>query len=249
MDPRSSAREAAPPITPRMTRGSSPRGELKLMSRLHCMAAGLSEVAHHFGAEMPAAIELPSETTEGALGLVLFENRGRRIMRAVTWGFRRLTREMHARGEEPGIIGLVADLTNPMWDQMALDQRYRCLVVMTHFANPDGVPGARTRTWFSLDRMPVMAWAGFCRNMPDHGPRFAGMTMEANAAVAPTNDRMPVLLDPHDCDRWLHGSIEDVIGFQFRPPFSAERFKVEKTEDLWNSGKRPPSADKQMALL
>lgn len=97
------------------------------MSRLYCMAAGLSEVADHFKAEMPAPIELPSETTEGAFGLVVFENRGRRLMRAVTWGFQRLTREMRERGEEPGRIGLVADLTNPMWDQMAADPLYRCL--------------------------------------------------------------------------------------------------------------------------
>lgn len=124
------------------------------MCRLHCMAAGLVEVAQHFGAHMPAPIELPPETTEGALGLVVFENKGRRIMRAVSWGFRRFTREMRERGEEPGLIGLVADVTNPMWEQMAVNARYRCLIVMTHFANPDGVPGARARTWFSLERMP-----------------------------------------------------------------------------------------------
>ncbi len=240
-------------ITPRMIRSWSVTtrspGELNPMSRLHCMAAGLSEVAHYFGAEMPVPVDLPSETTEGACGLVVFENKGRRVIRGVSWGFPRLTREMRERGEEPGIIGLVADLTNPMWDQMALDPRYRCLIVMSHFANPDGVPGARTRTWFSLNHMPLMAWAGFCRNIPDQGPRFAGVSMDANAAVAPTNDRMPVLLDPHEYDRWLHSPIQDVIGFQFRAPFSAERFKVERTQDLWNSGKRPPSADKQLALL
>lgn len=219
------------------------------MSRLHCMAAGLSEVAHHFKAEMPAPIELPSETTEGALGLVVFESGGRRIMRSVTWGFRRLTREMRERGEEPGRIGLVADLTNPMWDQMAADPRYRCLIVLTHFANPDGMPGASTRTWFSLEREPVMAWAGFCRNMPDQGPVYAGMTMDANAAVQPTNDRMPALLDSHEYELWLHGSVREVIGFQFRAPFAAERFRIEKTEDAWRSGKRPPSAGKQLALL
>lgn len=132
---------------------------------------------------------------------------------------------------------------------MVEDPRYRCLVILTHFANPDGVPGARTRTWFSLKRAPFMAWAGFCRNMPDQGPVYAGMTMDANESVQPTNDRMPVLLDPHHYDAWFHGSVRDVIGFQFGKPMAAERFRVEKTEDLWNSGKRPPSADKQLALI
>jgi len=41
---------------------------------------------------------------------------------------------------------------------------------------------------------PLVAWAGFCRNLPDVGPVFAGMTMAANDAVMPYNDRMPVLL-------------------------------------------------------
>lgn len=43
-----------------------------------------------------------------------------------------------------------------------------------------------------------MAWAGFCRNFPEVGPSYAGMTMEANATIPPTNDRMPVLLEPHE---------------------------------------------------
>lgn len=213
------------------------------------MAAGMGEVAEHFSADMPAPIELSSETTEGALGLVVFENKGRRIMRGVTWGFRRMTREMRERGEEPGRIGLVADLTNPMWDQMVADPRYRCLIVMTHFANPDGPPGGRTRTWFSLKRQPIMAWTGFCRNMPGQGPVYAGMTMPANEAIMGTNDRMPVLLDSHEYAAWLHGPIESVIGFQYRAPFATERFRVERTEDLWRSRQLPPSADSQMALL
>ena len=93
-----------------------------------------------------------------------------------------------------------------------------------------------------------MAWAGFCRNIPDVGPCYAGMTTEANAAIPPTNDRMPVLLEPGEHERWLHGSIEDVIGFQFRPPFSAHRMIVQRTDDLWRSGAPPPAAT-QIELL
>lgn len=83
-----------------------------------------------------------------------------------------------------------------MWDQLVVDPRYRCLIALTHFGNPDGVPGAKTRTWFSVEGQPILAWAGFCRNTPEHGPVYAGMTMEANAAIPPTNDRMSVLIEP-----------------------------------------------------
>jgi len=126
-----------------------------------------------------------------------------------------------------------------------VDPRQRCLIALTHFANPDGVPGEKTRTWFSVRDHPILAWAGFWRSTPD-GPVYAGMTMTANEAVMPTNDRMPVLLDPHEYDRWLHGPIEDVIAFQFRPPFPAHRMMQDATNGRWRSDTLP---SRQVALL
>lgn len=74
------------------------------------------------------------------------------------------------------------------------------------------------------------------------------MTMEANAAVLPTNDRMPALLDPNEYDRWLHGPIAEVIQFQFRAPLAAWRMEVTPTDDRWRSGMLPPLAE-QLGLL
>ncbi|MEO7465755.1 MAG: SOS response-associated peptidase family protein [Sphingobium limneticum] len=219
------------------------------MSRLHTVRATIAEVAAHFAIDNVPAIAVPNETVEGLPGLVVFEKAGRRILRPMTWGFPRLTREMRERGEEAGRIGLVADLTNPMWEQMVVDPRYRCLIVLTHFANPDGVPGAKTRTWFSVKNQPIVAWAGFCRNLMGDGPVYAGMTMETNSAIPPTNDRMPVLLDPHEYDQWLRGSIQNVIRFQFRTPFASERMRVQQTEDSWRSKEPPPGTDAQQLLI
>src|SRR3546814_16147346 len=64
----------------------------------------------------------------------------------------------------------------------------------------------------------------------------------------PYNERMPVLLEPHEYARWLHGSIKDVIAIQFRPPPPSDRFTVEHTDDLWRSGKMPPTAQPQASL-
>lgn len=220
------------------------------MSRLHLFAAAPADIAAQFGAALPLEpITLPSETSEGNRGLAIYEHRGRRLLKAMHWGFPRLTREMRERREPPGRIGLVADLTNPLWEQLVIDPRYRCLIPITHFANPDGASGSSTRTWFSLKDQPIAAWAGFCRNVPDHGAVYAGMTMTANAAIESTNDRMPVLLDPADFTRWLHGSVQDVIAFQFRAPIDAERMVVTRTEDAWRSGKLPPAAQPQFSLL
>lgn len=218
------------------------------MSRLHNLRAAIDTVACLFDAQPVGSIAIPSETVEGLSGLVMYEAGDVRRLRLMRWGFPRMTREGRLRGEEPGIIGLVADLTNAMWEQLVVDARYRCVIPITHFANPDGVPGERTRTWFRVSDQPVMAWAGFCRNIPEIGPVYAGMTMEANEAIRPANDRMPALLDYDEIDRWLHGSIADVIGFQFRPPFAAERMVSIPTEDAWRSGTPPPMGS-QLGLI
>nr|WP_245582555.1 SOS response-associated peptidase family protein [Neorhizobium lilium] len=113
---------------------------------------------------------------------------------------------------------------------------------LTHFANPDGVKGEKTRSWFSKNRQPLIAWAGFCTNTPDFGPVFAGMTMTANETIRPFNDRMPVLLKRQEYERWLHGSIEDVIAFQFREPPPSDDLEILHSRDRWQSGVSPSKA-------
>ncbi|HMS20037.1 SOS response-associated peptidase family protein [uncultured Sphingorhabdus sp.] len=209
------------------------------MSRLFAVLRTMAKVAEWFDTERPSNITVPPETIEGLPGLVVIEREGRRVIRSLQWWFPRLTREARLRGNELGLVGLVADLTNPMWDRMVVDPQYRCLIPLTHFANPAGAPGSKTRTWFSIKDEPMMTWAGFCRTLPDVGPVFAGMTMTANSLVEPSNDRMPVLLDRSEHDPWLHGSIEDVIHFQFREPMAADGMDLQSTNDSWRSGKAP----------
>lgn len=116
------------------------------MSRLHAVAATAAEVADHFGAIAAPDLQVPLETVEGLSGLVVHRAGGRLHLRQMKWGFPRFNRAMQMRGEEPGRVGLVADLTNPMWEEMVRDPIYRCLIPITHFANPDGNAGAKTRT-------------------------------------------------------------------------------------------------------
>jgi putative SOS response-associated peptidase YedK len=219
------------------------------MSRVHVIAATIRDIADHFGIDPVPEIEWADEVVEGNRGLIVRESRGRRVLQVMKWGFPRQSREERERDEPIGRIGLMADLTNPMWERLVVDPRYRCLIGLSHFANPDGHQGEQTRTWFSMADQPIMAWAGFCRNTPEFGPVYAGMTMEANEAIPPTKDRMPVILAPAEYDSWLHGSLEDVIRFQFRPPIAADRLVVERTDDLWRSGDLPPSAQPQGGLF
>lgn len=221
------------------------------MSNLYTVRKSAAEVAAHFGVTEVGAIDVPVETTPRAPGLILRAQGGRRVLQSLSWGFPRLSREARLQGDEPSPVNLVANLTSPMWEQIVIDPRYRCLIPVTHFAEPAGEPGAKTRTWFSVADEPIFAWAGFCRNTPEWGPVYAGMTTDSNAAVMPLNERMPVLLAPHEYERWLTGPIQDVIGFQFRP-LPAERMTILETTDRWRSGRvpgLPAKPDPQMALL
>jgi putative SOS response-associated peptidase YedK len=205
------------------------------MCNLFSVRASTEEVERHFGISPASVIEVPEETVRASAGLIVREGRGRRLLQSLDWGFPRLTREMRERGEGPGRVNLVADLTNPMWSDLAEDSRYRCLIPLTHFAEPDGPRGKMTWTWFRVVDERLFAWAGFCRNTASFGPVFAGMTTDSNEAVAPLNPRMPVLLRRDDYELWLRGSIKDVIGFQFRK-YPAERLALEHTEELWRGG-------------
>jgi len=219
------------------------------VARLFVAQVGSQQIAEQFGVEDAPIISMPSEMTEGLEGPIVIENRGRRLLKMAQWGFPRRTLKAAIRGDGPDIIGLVADLTNPMWDTLVVDPRYRCLIPLTHFAAPAGEAGSKTRSWCSVKGEPLVAWAGFCRNLPEVGPVFAGMTMTASDAVMPYNDRMPVLLGQDEYARWLHGSISDVIEFQFRPPTAADRIEIMHTDDRWQSGSAPDFAALSQAAL
>jgi putative SOS response-associated peptidase YedK len=215
------------------------------MCNLFAIRSSAQEIAAHFATTAPDFAAGFDEVVPRSSGLIVRQTGHRRLVRSASWGFPRMTRDMRERGQEPTPVNLVANLTSPMWQDLVLDPRYRCLIVLTQFAEPDGYPGAKTRTWYRVKDAALFAWAGFCRNTPEWGPVFAGMTTDSNVLVTPLNPRMPVLLDPADYDCWLHGSIRDVIDLQFRS-YPAERLEVDKTGELWV--RREVKPERQMAL-
>ena len=210
------------------------------MSNLYTLRKSLEEVAAHFAVETPSALPVPEETIRRTDGLVVRKSGNRRTLHSMSWGFPRQTPQMNT----PSPVNLVADLTNPMWSDMVQNPRYRCLIPLTAFAEPAGLTGAKRRTWFRVKTEPLFAWAGFCRNTEVWGPVFGGMTTDSNAAVEPLNPRMPVILYPHEYDRWLTGPIQDVLGFQNRM-YPAEDLSIEETAERWQA--RP--VDPQAALF
>ncbi len=198
------------------------------MSNLYRLEAGAADLARQFGVDPTPDVSVPSLVQPGKQGLIVRGASGRRSMHVLRWGFLR-----PGRNVAPSPVNLVADLTNPMWDGMVPDPRYRCLIPVSALGQPDGPKGWMTRTWFTIPEWPVFALAGFCRSVPEWGAVYAAMTGESNELVKPLNDRSPIILAPKEYDRWLTASIRDVIGFQFRAPFPAARMAMEQTDELW----------------
>ncbi|SEP41591.1 Putative SOS response-associated peptidase YedK [Rhodospirillales bacterium URHD0017] len=209
------------------------------MCNLYRVRQSVAEIAAHFGVH-PPAFDIP-QTKRGERGVIVRGAANRRVMLEVNWGFPRPQKDRGGKLLHHEPVNLIADLTNPMWDKMVPDPRYRCLIPVTAFAQPDGKRGTMTRTWFSVTDWPLFAWAGFCRHSEEWGPVYGAMTTDSNAAVAPLNPRMPVILAPDEYERWLEGTVNDVIDFQFRPPLPPERMTIERTKELWVP-RRPPHA-------
>jgi putative SOS response-associated peptidase YedK len=201
---------------------------LAFVSNLYRLEASIADLARQFGVEPMPDLPVPSPVQPGKQGLIVRGTSGKRSMHVLRWGFPRPGRNI-----EPSPVNLVADLTNPMWDGMVPDPRYRCLIPVSALGQPDGPKGWMTRTWFAVPEWPVFALAGFCRSIPEVGAVYAAMTGDSNELVMPLNNRSTIILAPDEYDRWLTASIQDVIGLQFRAPFPAARMAMERTSELW----------------
>ena len=122
------------------------------MSNLYRLDASTTELARQFGVDPAPDVRVPSPVRPGEQGLIVRGVSGDRSMRVLKWGFPRPGRDV-----EPATVNLVADLTNFMWDGMVPDPRYRCLVPVTAFGQPDGPKGFKTRTWFTIRMAGVRA--------------------------------------------------------------------------------------------
>lgn len=208
------------------------------MCNLYTVRTSAEEVAAHFGATPPAArLNTPEETLPGYPGLVVRSDRGERILQSMTWGWPLRLATMKP-DSKPKAVNNVADVRGKMWVGFARKPEWRCIIPLTEFAEAEGVKGSKTRTWFSVKGHPVFAWGGLWRQSAEWGAVYSGVMTDCNAAIRPVHDRMPVLLLPEDYERWLHGSLDDLVAFQERT-FPDHLIDMRRTDELWV--KRKPS--------
>ncbi|GLI97035.1 SOS response-associated peptidase [Sphingobium sp. BS19] len=203
------------------------------MCNLYQAKKPAAEIAALFSAQIPTPFNAADETVPGWPGMVVREQAGERILQSMTWGFP-LPQKSKRTGLpiKPLPVNNVADVTKPMWRGIAPKPHWRCLIPVTAFAEAEGEKGRKTRTWFRVKGEAVFAWAGFWRESIEWGSVYTGLMTDCNEAIRPIHDRMPVLLMRHEYDQWLHGTIEDVVGFQSRG-FPDDLIEIERTSEPW----------------
>ncbi|WP_246617933.1 SOS response-associated peptidase family protein [Rhizobium populisoli] len=67
----------------------------------------------------------------------------------------------------------------------------------------------------------------------------------ANEAIEPVHNRMPVLLHKDEYEQWLHGSFDDARAFEERT-FPPELLAMDRTTELWS--KKKTVAEKPLLL-
>lgn len=208
------------------------------MCNLYTERLSAAEVAAHFGVANPVQSNAGEEVYPGTPGMVVREEEGARVMQSMTWGFPLRLKGMSPTAK-PKPVNNIADLGKPMWKGLAAKPRWRCLIPLTSFAEAEGPKGAKTRTWFNVRGEPIFAWAGLWRISDEWGPVYSGVMTDANEAIQPVHDRMPVLLHAGEYDRWLNGSFDDAIAFQSRV-FPPDLIETTRTDELWVRRKAPP---------
>lgn len=216
------------------------------MCNLYNLRKSAEEIASHFRVKTVVQSNAPDEIYPGTPGMVVRAEDGTPVLQSMTWGFPLRLKSMKPDAK-PKPVNNVRELTKGMWIGLARKPQWRCLIPLTRFAEAEGEKGKMTRTWFSVRDEDISAWAGLWRISDEWGPVYSGVMTEANEAVAPVHDRMPVLLHREDYERWLHGSFEDLLALQKRV-FPADRIMMERTSDLWVKRKQAVT-EEQTSLL
>ena len=208
------------------------------MCNLYTARKSAAEVAAHFRVANLVASNAPDEVYPGTPGLVVRELEGARVMQSMIWGFPLRLKGMKPESK-PKPVNNIADLRKNMWVGLARKPEWRCLIPLTAFAEAEGPKGAKTRTWFSVTGQPIFAWAGLWRDSAEWGQVYAGVMTDCNEAIRPVHDRMPVLLQPDEYERWLNGSFDDALAFQNRC-FPDDLIAVDRTGEPWTKPRTAP---------
>jgi putative SOS response-associated peptidase YedK len=176
------------------------------MCTLYRLATKTAEIARLFGAEAQTSLEAPLAIYPDRLAPVVGHGSGGRVLAEARWGV-----PPPAAGARSVVN--VRNLASPFWRGALARPALRCLVPADDFCEwsdaADPATGRKRQHFFALATGTPLAFAGLVRPAPPQSedpPRFAFLTTEPNAVVAPIHAKaMPVILTPEQWDPWMEG--------------------------------------------
>lgn len=191
------------------------------MCTLYRLASNTAEIARLFEAEIRTSWHPPVDFYPDRLAPVVGHSTSGRVLGDARWGV-----PPPAKGARPVVN--IRNLESPFWRAALAKPALRCLVPADSFCEwtdiPDPATARKRRHVFALRSGEPFAFAGLIR--PDAAgepPRFAFLTCEPNAVVAPIHAKaMPVILHPADWQAWLDGAPAQA----FQHPFPAAQLQI-----------------------
>jgi putative SOS response-associated peptidase YedK len=195
------------------------------MCTLYRLKSTAAEISRLFEAEARATWEPPLSVHPDRVAPVVGHGRAGRVLADARWG---VPAPASVKGGRSVVN--IRNLSSPFWRGALARPAHRCLVPADDFCEwtdtPDPATGRKRRVFFGLASGAPFALAGLIRPAPadsDELPRFAFLTCEPNAVVAPVHAKaMPVLLAPDAWGPWLEGAPAEA----FQQPIDEALLKV-----------------------
>lgn len=205
------------------------------MCNLYRMTRATAESANLFGVRADAGANYGAEVYPGYPGLVIAEG----TARAMTWGFPLVLMGKQGQPLKPKPVNnaRVDKLHTPFWRDSFANRR--CLIPVSAWAEAEGERGRMTRTWYSLPGGEPLAVAGVWRPTSEWGLAYSMVMVDGCVQMAEVHDRMPVVLQRGDWERWVAGEPEEALGLCQTCPRELE---VDRTDEPWVKRASAPSA-------
>lgn len=209
------------------------------MCNLITLKASVEEVASYFKARRPKPTNAsPGEVWKGGTGFIVREVDGSRQVDAMVWGFpRHSLNKRTGQPNKPTHVNNARDdkLLSPynMWREWFIQPAHRCLIPISAFAEAVGPAGHMTRTWISIADQPLAACAGLWRPTDEWGDSYTMVMVDAVPEMIEIHDRMPVILQPADHERWLMAPADEAMALVTQYP--AEQLVADRTAEPWTA--------------
>ncbi len=172
------------------------------MCNLYRMTRAADEVARLFGVDFPAPGNAAAEVYPGYPAYVVAQDQ----LRTMHWGFPLALRGKQGQLLKPRPVNNArSDKLSGLFWQASFAER-RCLIPMSAWAEAQGRPGHKTRSWLSIPGGELCAAAGLWRWSEEWGEVFSMVMVDAGPGMGDLHTRMPALITPEERATYLQGA-------------------------------------------